>query len=76
MSEHTLYRDEKEAIDRWIDDGYVIDRIEESLSGDLVLFKRATADGSIERESLELLTADARKYAGYVLCERLRDTPA
>jgi len=64
MSASMEYMQEKEALDRYLRDGYEIVRIREDLDGAEVTF-RSKATGEVE--AVQLLTADARKYITTVL---------
>lgn len=63
MSASLEYRQEKEAIDGRIARGFAVTGVHESLDGALVTFR--SGEGAIE--SLQLLTADARKYVSTLI---------
>jgi hypothetical protein len=58
MSDYKQYLSEREKIDTLISKGYVINDVQENLSGAFVQF----IDGEKNTETLQVLTADARKY--------------
>ncbi len=61
MSDYQLYLSEKNKIDEFFEKGFEIKHITENLSGTFLNFERVS-DEKIEKESLHLLTAEARKY--------------
>lgn len=65
MSDFKQYCDEKGKIDELVEKGYVISKVEETLSGAFVQFSRG--ENAAEIEELHILTADARKYFSNLL---------
>lgn len=57
MSDYIQYTEEVEKIDSYLNDGYTVATLYENLSG---LFVELQKDE--QKETLHLLTADARKY--------------
>ena len=64
MSDYKGFIKEKNRVDTLIQDGYRIIAVKETLEGDFVEFER-----HLEREELQLLTAEARKYIGTIIVE-------
>ena len=64
MSDHLLSIDEMKQVDDYLDKGYKIHYVYESLSGMFVEFERQ------EVVSLQILTAEARKYFAAMLHEQ------
>lgn len=65
MSEYLLSVDEMKQVDDYLDEGYQVHTVNESLSGMFVEFKRQE-----EAVSLQILTAEARKYFAAKLLEQ------
>lgn len=60
MSAFADFEKEKLAIDEWLDNGYIVIAIQESLEGALVKFSKDRSQS--HHDDLHLITADARKY--------------
>ena len=64
MSDHLLSIDEMKQVDDYLDRGYKVHYVYENLSGMFVEFERQ------EVVSLQILTAEARKYFAAMLHEQ------
>ena len=64
MSDHLLSIDEMKQVDDYLDKGYKVHYVYENLSGMFVEFERQ------EEVSLQILTAEARKYFAAMLHEQ------
>lgn len=62
MSDYAKYQSEKEQIDFLLDKGFVISKVTENLNGSHVEFTL-----NQETESLQITTANARKYFSSLL---------
>jgi len=60
MSAFADFEKEKLAIDQWLDNGYKVIAIQESLEGACVKFSKDSSRA--KHDDLHLITADARKY--------------
>ncbi|MBD7982993.1 hypothetical protein H9649_00255 [Sporosarcina sp. Sa2YVA2] len=65
MSEYLLSLDEMKQVDAYLDKGFQVHSVNENLSGMFVEFKRLE-----EVVSLQILTAEARKYFAAKLLEQ------
>ncbi|WP_391116222.1 hypothetical protein [Psychrobacillus sp. L3] len=65
MSDHLLSLDEMEQVDDYLDKGFKVHSVQENLSGMFVEFKRQE-----EEITLQILTAEARKYFAAKLLEQ------
>jgi len=65
MSDHLLSVDEMKQVDDYLDKGFLVNYVEENLSGMFVEFERQK-----EKFRLQILTADARKYFAAKLLEQ------
>jgi len=70
MSDWHEYWKEKQLIDEFLAGGYVAVEFAETLDGDLVRFEKASGG---EKLAVLFRNADARKYLGSVLIDRLGD---
>lgn len=73
MSDHLLSLDEMKQVDSYLASGFKVHSVRENLSGMFVEFKRKE-----EEVSLQILTAEARKYFAAKLLEQTlkqQDTP-
>lgn len=64
MSDFVLYSEEKEKIDNLLNQGYQVIQVSENLSGMFIKFQLHD-----QVETLQLLTAEARKYMSVRLKE-------
>lgn len=62
MSDYQQYLHERDQVDFFIQKGFNIKKVTENLSGAFVLFEKESASGEKEVETIQILTADARKY--------------
>lgn len=60
MSAFADFEKEKLRIDQFLDNGYIVIAIQESLEGALIKFTKDRSTS--EHDDLHLITADARKY--------------
>ena len=70
MSSYHEYMAEREKIDFLLQKGFKITAVTENLSGAFVRFER-TENNQTEQETLDILTADARKYFSSVLIQQV-----
>lgn len=66
MSDYQQYLQERDKIDFLIQKGYVISDVKENLSGAFLEFVKVQ-EGEKQTETLQILTADARKYFSVIL---------
>ncbi len=65
------YINEKEQINRLIEQGYRISKVDENLSGAFVEFTRKTNENEEEQKTLHIVTADARiHFSNLIIAEQ------
>ncbi|WP_108671014.1 hypothetical protein [Peribacillus acanthi] len=73
MSDYQQFLSERERIDFLIDKGYQIKGVLENLSGAFIEFENASLEQN-KTETLQIQTADARKYFSVILIKQQQKT--
>lgn len=74
MSEYKEYLQERDRIDYLTQKGYKMKNITENLSGAFLDFEKRE-DSIIEKETLQIVTPEGRKYIAFVLIKQQRESP-
>ncbi|WP_270182148.1 hypothetical protein [Alkalihalobacillus sp. CinArs1] len=72
MSEHEAYIIEREKIDYFIDRGYKISGVLENLEGAFIEFSMNTDNKEDSKETLQIKTANGRKYFSALLLKQIQ----
>lgn len=67
MSSYQEFLEEKKEIDKLVEEGYQIGKVEENLSGAFVDFERYNKNDQSEKKQLHLIHPDTRKYFSNIL---------
>nr|WP_240376876.1 hypothetical protein [Bacillus piscicola] len=70
MSSHKEFLEEKEKIDKLVENGFRIAKVEENLSGAFVDFEKPNEKKQVEKKQLHILNADARIYFSNLLIKQ------
>lgn len=62
LSDYQQFLQERDRVDFFIKNGFKIKKVTENLSGAFVLFEKEMDSGEKEVETIQIVTADARKY--------------